>query len=121
AARRELLLCTYHTAWREEASLVPLLKSRPWLLVLDEAHYIKSMTGVPAAAVRHLAPFAERRSVLTGTPMPRSPEDVWSIFTFLWPTEGLLGNPVQYAGRCKQTPATALCEELRDELAPFFH
>jgi superfamily II DNA or RNA helicase len=121
AARRELLLCTYHTAWREEVSLVPLLKRRPWLLVLDEAHYIKSMTGVLAAAARHLAPFAVRRMVLTGTPMPRSPEDIWSIFTFLWPTEALLGNAVQYALRCKQTPATTLCEDLRDQLAPFFH
>lgn len=121
ADRHELLLCTYHTAWREETALVPVLTARPWLLVLDEAHYIKSMTGVLASTVRHLSPHAARRLVLTGTPMPRSPEDVWSIFTYLWPTESLLGNAAQYALRCKQTTAAALVEELRTDLAPFFH
>ena len=54
AHRHELVLCTYHTAWREETALVPVLTGRPWLLVLDEAHYVKSMTGVLAATVRHL-------------------------------------------------------------------
>ena len=121
ADRYELVLCTYHTAWREETALVPVLNARPWLLVLDEAHYIKSMTGVLAATVRHLSPHADRRLVLTGTPMPRSPEDIWSIFTYLWPTESLLGNATQYALRCKQTPAATLVEDLRAELAPFFH
>jgi hypothetical protein len=121
ADRHELVLCTYHTAWREETALVPVLNARPWLLVLDEAHYIKSMTGVLAATVRHLSPHAARRLVLTGTPMPRSPEDVWSIFTYLWPTESLLGNAAGYALRCKQTPAVTLVEDLRAELAPFFH
>ncbi len=121
AHRHELVLCTYHTAWREETALVPVLGRRPWLLVLDEAHYVKSMTGVLAATVRHLSPHAARRLALTGTPMPRSPEDIWSIFTYLWPTESLLGNAVQYGLRCKQTPAATLVEELRADLAPFFH
>ncbi len=44
--------------------------------------------------------------------MPRSPEDLWSIFTFLWPSEALLGNAAQYAQRCKRPPQE-ICEELR--------
>lgn len=121
ADQYECLLCTYHTAWREEASLIPVLRARPWLLVLDEGHYVKSMTGVLASTVRHLAPHAARRLVLTGTPMPRSPEDIWSLFTFLWPTEALLGNAARYALRCKQTAAGPLCDALRTELGPFYH
>ncbi len=53
--------------------------------------------------------------------MPRSPEDIWSIFTFLWPTESLLGNAVQYAFRCKHTPTKTLVEELRSDVAPFYY
>ncbi len=120
AHRQEMVLCSYHTAWREVSSLIPVLQRRPWLLILDEAHYVKSMTGVLAAAVRRLSPHAHRRMILTGTPMPRSPEDIWSLFTFLWPTEGLLGNAIQHALRCKRPP-TAVCRELRTELSPFFH
>src|SRR5205085_2312097 len=47
--------------------------------------------------------------------------DIWSIFTFLWPAETLLGNANQYGTRCRQTPAPAMCEQLRGELGPFFH
>jgi hypothetical protein len=116
----ELVLTNYHTASRETEAIVATLAARPWMLVLDEAHYVKSMSGVLASTVRRLAPSAVRRLALTGTPMPRSPEDLWSIFTFLWPSEALLGNAEQHVLRCKR-PAQEVCEELRMELAPMFH
>jgi len=116
----DLVLSSYHTAWREERGICSALESRPWLLVLDEAHYVKSMNGSLASTVRTLAPRASRRLVLTGTPMPRSPEDLWSLFTFLWPTETLLGNAQQHALRCSG-PLDRVCEELRSLLTPFFH
>jgi hypothetical protein len=114
------VLTSYHTTWREQRAISEVLTRRPWLIVLDEAHYVKSMTGALAAAVRALAPRTTRRLVLTGTPMPRAPEDLWSLFTFLWPTEGLLGNSQQHALRCKR-PADEVCAELRELLNPFFH
>ncbi|MEX2140823.1 MAG: DEAD/DEAH box helicase [Pirellulales bacterium] len=120
AHQSDVVLCSYHTAWREERAIKVALGRRPWLLVLDEAHYVKSMSGALAATVRALAPDATRRLVLTGTPMPRSPEDLWSLFTFLWPTESLLGNAQQHELRCKR-PISVVCEELRTVLAPFFH
>jgi hypothetical protein len=120
ASRRELVLCSYQTAWREVSAIISILQERPWLLILDEAHYVKSMTGVLAAAVRRLAPFAERRMILTGTPMPRSPEDIWNPFTFLWPTEALLGNAYQHSLLSKR-PTMSVCRELRETLEPFFH
>lgn len=116
----ELVLTSYHTAWRETEAVAAALAARPWMLVLDEAHYVKSMSGVLASTVRQLAPSAVRRLALTGTPMPRSPEDLWSIFTFLWPSEALLGNAAQHAQRCKR-PVQEVCDELRAELAPMFH
>jgi hypothetical protein len=116
----DLVLCSYHTAWREERGIWSALERRPWLLVLDEAHYVKSMSGSLASTVRTLAPRASRRLVLTGTPMPRSPEDLWSLFTFLWPTEGLLGTAQQHAMRCKG-PLDQVCGELQSLIMPFFH
>jgi len=116
----ELVFSSYHTSWREQRAITDALGRRTWLLVLDEGHYVKSMTGALAGTVRALAPRAARRLVLTGTPMPRSPEDLWSLFTFLWPTEELLGNSQQHALRCKR-PVEEVCEELREQLRPFFH
>lgn len=121
AHRKEMVLCTYHTAWREEAAIIEVLKQRPWLLVLDEAHYVKSATGVLSSTVRHLAPYAALRMILTGTPMPRAPEDLWSLFTFLWPTVQPLGNAEQFLLHCREQDPAQICENLRVELAPFFH
>jgi len=58
--------------------------------------------------------------ILTGTPMPRDPVDVWSQFTFLWPSEGLLGNYAQHELLCRR-PAGQVVDELRGRLNPFFH
>ena len=117
----ELVLCNYHTLWREESAIAAALRRRPWLLVLDEAHYVKSMTGTLSNAVRSIAPHAARRLLLTGTPMPRSPHDIWSLFTFLWPAVTPLGNAQQFELQCKDRPFTTVCEELREQVAPLFH
>lgn len=116
----DLVLSSYQGAWRDYERFAAALKRRPWLLVLDEAHYVKSPSGVLAETARNLGPLASRRMILTGTPMPRSPTDLWSQFTFLWPSEALLGNLVQYEARCARDP-DALVTELKDELSPFFH
>ncbi|MDB5307127.1 MAG: hypothetical protein JWO38_1329 [Gemmataceae bacterium] len=57
-----------------------------------------------------------------------NPTSVWSpreieqrVFTFLRPTESLLGNATQYALRRKQTAAATLCAELGKRLVPFYH
>jgi len=119
-ADHDVVLTSYHTAWRELEAIEEALSSRPWMLVIDEAHYVKSMSGALATTVRRLAPAALRRLALTGTPMPRSPEDLWSIFTFLWPSEGVLGSAAQHVQRCKR-PVQQVCQELRTDLSPLFH
>jgi hypothetical protein len=59
-------------------------------LILDESHRIKSgnetMTG---AAALSLSPFALRRDILSGTPMPNGAVDLAAQFEFLWPADGL--------------------------------
>ena len=57
-------------------------------VVLDEAQHIKNRQTKNAKAVKMLD--AERRLVLTGTPVENSVADVWSIFDFLMP--GYLGD-----------------------------
>src|SRR3546814_18934739 len=46
------------------------------MVVLDEAHYIKSADGLQATAALRLAPLARARVVLTGTPAPNGYEDL---------------------------------------------
>lgn len=63
----------------------------PWdLVVLDESHRIKAVTGVRSKFLAKLGREVPRRLILTGTPNADKPIDVWGQFRFLDPT--ILGN-----------------------------
>lgn len=58
-------------------------------LILDESHRIKSGSGKNSQAILDLAPFAARRDILTGTPMPNGKNDLIQQFMFLYPASNL--------------------------------
>jgi SNF2 family DNA or RNA helicase len=95
AQEADLILVTYNTANNDEQQLIEFLRSRKCLLVLDESHYVKG-SGAFADAVLALAPEAERRIILTGTPMPNGFTDLWTQTAFLWPEQHLFGNRLQF-------------------------
>lgn len=66
---------------RNERILAKFRRFRWDCLVLDEAHKIKSRTSKQAIAVK-LIPSA-RRIALTGTPILRYVDDLWSLLNFL--------------------------------------
>ena len=81
------------------------------MLVLDESHYVKSITDSKwASSVRSVAPFAQKRVVLSGTPAPNSVIDLWSQFNFLYPTETPLGPRDQFLFRVENSGANATGE-----------
>jgi SNF2 family DNA or RNA helicase len=64
-----------------------ILAQIPWsLIIADEAHRIKSPNGRASWGLARIAPAAERRLFLSGTPMPHSPLDVYAQFRALDPT-----------------------------------
>ncbi|HWH69644.1 MAG TPA: DEAD/DEAH box helicase, partial [Candidatus Sulfotelmatobacter sp.] len=71
-------------------SLVPIR----WLaVVLDEGQYIKNPNSQTAQVARALR--AERRLVLSGTPIENRLLDLWSLMAFAMP--GVLGSRAQFA------------------------
>lgn len=67
------------------------------MLVLDESHYVKRpQGGMLAEAALILAENAQRRLILTGTPMPNGLPDLWSQITFLWEDQLPLGTAEKY-------------------------
>lgn len=60
-------------------------------IALDESHRIKAgHVGVTASAAIDLAEVAVRRDILSGTPLPHSPEDLRPQLEFLWPGQRIL-------------------------------
>jgi superfamily II DNA or RNA helicase len=90
------------------------------LVILDEAQHIKNRGSQNAQAAKALR--ADRRLVLTGTPLENSVLDLWSIFDFLLP--GYLGTPTDFCERYEtpltKSPDARVMARLRQRVKPFF-
>ncbi|MCP3966962.1 MAG: DEAD/DEAH box helicase [Lentisphaerae bacterium] len=108
----DLIICSYAVARRDLEQIRNIKFS---YLILDEAQHIKNPSTVNALSCK--AVKAERRVVLTGTPLENSSEDLWSIFDFLHP--GMLGTfnsfKKLYGSACKGR----LAGDLAAKVAPF--
>lgn len=68
----------------ENAELIELLlKSRKMALVLDESQIIKNPEAKVTKTILALGMLAEKRIIITGTPIANKPDDIWSQFYFL--------------------------------------
>jgi len=113
----ELFLCTYQTATNDLGRLKGLCRRHRVMLVLDESHYVKRLEdGQWAKAVLDLAPYATRRVILSGTPMPQGYEDLWTQFTFLWPGREILGEKFAFRRKVERGETA----DIKDSLRPFF-
>lgn len=117
--KSDLMLLTYQMASRITPELIRLLSNSKVLLVLDESHNIKRFNGgLWSSSVLKLAPYATKRMILTGTPMPNNLYDLWSQFTFLWPFKNLLKNSGQYKSMVKSTKGN---NRIKDMIKPFYY
>jgi SWI/SNF-related matrix-associated actin-dependent regulator 1 of chromatin subfamily A len=57
------------------------------LLVLDEAHYIKSRTAARTKLAHLFSAVARHKVLLTGTPLLAHPAELWSLLHFLRPAD----------------------------------
>ena len=74
---------SYEGAVKHAARLVTVKAD---LVVLDEAHYLKSPKAKRTKAIyNNLVPTCERVWVLTGTPMPNNPAELYTMFRAVFP------------------------------------
>lgn len=73
-------------------------KFQPHVLVCDESQRCKGNSSNVARLLHRIAPLVKRRILLSGTPMPRSPLDIYSQFKILDPKVFWSGSkPMTYA------------------------
>lgn len=68
------------------------LESGRFMFIVDESTRIKNLTAKRTKAVIELGKLAIARLILSGTPMPKSPVDLFAQFEFLKPGGALLGT-----------------------------
>lgn len=59
-------------------------------VIFDESHRLKDRASIQTSKALMLASGIKRRYILTGTPVAKSPEDIWTQFQIIAP--GTLGN-----------------------------
>lgn len=118
----ELTLTSYQTLANSEEDFRVFLRrgGGRTMMVLDEAHYIKSSDGQQAAAALRLAPLARSRVVLTGTPAPNGYEDLSNLFRFIYPTRHIVGFPAATLRAMTDGSVPTAVNELKTRIQPFF-
>jgi SNF2 family DNA or RNA helicase len=114
----DLVITSYALLRRDLERYAPFSFSA---MVLDEAQHIKNHSTRNAKAAK--AVRAERRLVLTGTPIENSVSDLWSIMDFLMP--GYLGDHPSFRDRYEvpiargDRQSESALARLRRKLNPF--
>lgn len=84
------MLISYDQLTRVQDQIARLLSTRKIHIILDESHRMKagdrSQRGLSLLRIAHLP---ARKDILSGTPIPRSIEDIKSQLDFLWPGQGI--------------------------------
>lgn len=115
ASRGDLLLLSYAMASSDRLAIMAMCERLNVMLIVDESHRIKRFRGgVWAPALTEIAELARVRMILTGTPMPNSPRDLYSQINVLWPSGLLTGSRSEFASRVDQN-LTAV----RSSIEPF--
>jgi SNF2 family DNA or RNA helicase len=112
----DLLLLSFATAATDRHELERLCRRLQVMLIVDESHRVKRFRGGQwAPALVEVARYARVKMILTGTPMPQGPKDLWSQFNILWPGEEATGSRARYAARADTNFGAVIAE-----LEPFF-
>ncbi len=91
ASDPEIALITYQLLPNVEDLVKAWAGGHRTHVALDESHRVKSgHAAVTAAAALDLAEVAVRRDIMSGTPLPHSPEDLRPQLDFLWPGQRVL-------------------------------
>ena len=62
------------------------------MVVLDESHNVKQPEAKRTNVVLRLSKLCAHRMILTGTPIPRSIEDLYTQFSILGPRQRHIGT-----------------------------
>lgn len=116
-AKYEIFLISYHSLTRDEHHVANLLEKSNFMMILDESHNVKQPEARRTNVVLRIAPLCKRRMILSGTPIPRATEDLYTQFAFLDPNGDIFGGLAEFDGLVRQDESLDL---LKERISPFY-
>jgi hypothetical protein len=119
---KNIFLSSYPSLLSIKDDIINFLKRFKVMVVLDEAHYIKNTEGgLISNSALDLAPYANSRVILTGTPAPNGYEDLHNLFDFIWPSKHVIKfNKNQLRSMTERTILKNSTNKLIDYISPYF-
>lgn len=119
----EITVLGYQLLDRYKQDIKHFLKHNRTMLVIDEAHYVKSVKGVWSGALLGFSSDAVARVALTGTPAPNGYEDLYNLYRFILPFNyehviGMNYKKLKDLAQDKSHPERV--ENFAKRIAPFF-
>lgn len=97
------------------------LEAEKFLLIFDEAHYIKNPQAITTQKALLITRFANSRILLTGTPMPNGYEDLFSLTKILSPFNEILPyNYEQLKAMTRNDASDTQVKKIRESIFPFY-
>jgi SNF2 family DNA or RNA helicase len=109
-----VVITSYETARTEITAILALLQRQPTAMVLDESHAAKNWRSLTSTAARHFAPHCAYRWLLSGTPVPNSPADLYTQIEILAPKARPLGSLERFLAEADAHPDLGFA---RDQLS----
>lgn len=117
----ELTLLSYQSVINLKDELEYFLRNHKVMVVLDEAHKVKSTSGgIIASVVLELSKWCCSRVVLTGTPAPNGYEDLYNLFHFIWSQYDVIKYNVGQLRDMTKTCNDSRVPRLMDNISPYF-
>lgn len=121
----EMYLSSFQTIMNDYRDLINFLRQNELnaFMVIDEAHYMKQLGGSWANALLKTSEVVDFKCVLTGTPIPKSYQDLFNLFEFLMPNQGPLSDSdkIEINILEKKNKYPDIKSLLHDRIGPFFY
>ena len=118
----ELITCHFSLIARDIDRLINIFKNNRFLLIVDEAHNIKKISGTWASSILALSKYCKYKVILTGTPMPNEFRDFFNYLDFLYGDNQILTSidKAQIEVFIKNKKNEDAINLLNEKIKPFF-
>lgn len=118
---KEITFINYDKIRLLETEMCNFLQSDNYLLIFDEAHYIKNPQAITTKIALSITRYATCRILLTGTPMPNGYEDLYSLTKVFSPYNDILTYRYeQLKAMTKNDASNNQVQSIKDSIYPYY-